>query len=231
MTLYPPRRHMDVLDELVSVANLHVLDIGCGDGALVRALTKRQAICVGVEVTPERIAQAEARDKVAAETYMQASGSSLPLPDESMDLVVFFNSLHHLPIDEMAQALEESHRLLKPHGHLYIAEPIAEGPLHAITSPIDDETEVRRLAYEALQAAGDGTKLRHLQEVTYKSPAYYKDFADFRTKMVDVDPTRRSLFQAQEESLLETFERLGQPGERGMAFDNPMRVNLLQRVD
>jgi ubiquinone/menaquinone biosynthesis C-methylase UbiE len=229
MQSYPSRRHLDVLDDLVTVAQHRVLDIGCGDGALVRALTKRGAHCVGVEVTPERIAQAEARDKLGDEVYLEASGSKLPLPDESMDLVIFFNALHHLPPDDMSYSLQECHRLLKPEGYLYVAEPLAQGPLHELTRSIDDETELRQLAYQALCAAGDGPGLTQLQEVFYQTVVSYKNFGDFRKKMEEVSPRRQAIFRAQEALLVEAFERLGRPGIKGQEFDNPMRVNLLQR--
>ena len=49
---------MEVLDRLVNPAGKDVVDIGCGGGALVRALTARGALVTGVEISEEQLAPA-----------------------------------------------------------------------------------------------------------------------------------------------------------------------------
>ncbi len=41
---------------------------------------------------------------------------------------MFFNSLHHVPIEHQARALQEAARALRPGGLLCAIEPFAEGP-------------------------------------------------------------------------------------------------------
>lgn len=50
----------------------------------------------------------------------------------------------------MTNALREAHRVLRPGGTLYVAEPLPTGNGHEVVSLIDDETEVRGFAQDAL---------------------------------------------------------------------------------
>src|SRR5690606_7675055 len=68
----------------------------------------------------------------------------------SADAVLFVFSLHHVPQANMADALNEAKRLLKPGGVLCVAEPLAEGPAHYVMAPYHDETDVRAHATRAL---------------------------------------------------------------------------------
>jgi 2-polyprenyl-3-methyl-5-hydroxy-6-metoxy-1,4-benzoquinol methylase len=54
-----PRADIDVLAELVPLRGREVVDVGCGNGALVRALAARGASVVGIEVSAEAVARAD----------------------------------------------------------------------------------------------------------------------------------------------------------------------------
>jgi len=53
--------------------------------------------------------------------------------------------------------------VLKPGGFVYVSEPVADGAFFDTIRMVDDETEVRARAYEALTAA-DQVGLRQLTE-------------------------------------------------------------------
>jgi ubiquinone/menaquinone biosynthesis C-methylase UbiE len=55
-------------------------------------------------------------------------GERLPFAAAAFDLVLLFNSLHHVPVDRQGAALAEAARVLRPGGDLLVAEPLAEGP-------------------------------------------------------------------------------------------------------
>src|ERR1700741_5180114 len=107
----PPRSPRDVLDEILPAGTPVVVDVGCGDGSLVRHLARRGAHVVGGEVGAEPPAPAPAREPVADERYEQAGAQALPLDDESADAVVFANSLHHVPGDLLDTAFAEAARV------------------------------------------------------------------------------------------------------------------------
>src|SRR6185369_5098060 len=173
------RSPRDVLDEILPVGDPVVVDVGCGDGSLVRHLARRGAHVVGAEVGAEPLARARAHDPVADERYEQAGAQALPLADGAADVVVFANSLHHVPGDLLDTALAEAARVLRPGGLLYVQEPLAEGPYFELLRPVDDETAVRAAA-EAALARAVRRGLRQEHRITFADEVVHPDFASFR---------------------------------------------------
>ncbi|MCW8971490.1 MAG: class I SAM-dependent methyltransferase, partial [Rhodospirillales bacterium] len=167
------RRNSDVVRECLELGGKRVIDVGCGDGGLVRLLTRAGAKATGIEPNPKALAKAEKYDRVADEAYIEGVGEALPFDDGSIDIVVFFNSLHHIPSEAMGPSLQEARRVLKPNGVIFISEPIAAGPHFEMMRPIDDETEVRALAYQAM---GEAEGLIMEKEIVYDSEVRRESF-------------------------------------------------------
>src|SRR3954468_4299118 len=89
----PTRSPRAVLDELLPAGAPVVVDVGCGDGALVRHLARRGARPIGVEGGEEPLRRARAHEPAGAERYERGVAQALPLEDASADAVVFANSL------------------------------------------------------------------------------------------------------------------------------------------
>jgi SAM-dependent methyltransferase len=221
------RRNMEVMEDYLTLDGAVVLDIGSGDGSLARALTRRGAHVTGIECGAAQLAKARAAETVGDETYVEGVGQSLPFDDASFDVAVFFNSLHHIPHADMAGALTEAKRVLKPGGVLYVAEPVAEGPVHDVWALIDDETEVRALAYEAMKnAQQDG--LRETAEVSYVRPEVYDGPEAALEMLVRVDPARAEAVEAVRDVFVERFAAAGRArADGGYDLDHPMRVNVM----
>ncbi|MGB0671795.1 MAG: class I SAM-dependent methyltransferase, partial [Rhodospirillales bacterium] len=145
-----PRRHVDVLLETIPVKDRTVIDVGCGDGKLVRRLAQSGAKATGVEISPAKVTRAKSNDPDGSGAYVEGRGEALPFANASLEGVIFFNSLHHVPEGLMSPALAEAERILKVGGWLYVAEPIADGPNFRVSALVDDETHVRALAQTAL---------------------------------------------------------------------------------
>jgi ubiquinone/menaquinone biosynthesis C-methylase UbiE len=101
-----------------------VLDVGCGQGKsfsiLSRCFNPRRLIGLDADRKILEVARARsARDKVAVD-LMPGSGSAIPLPDNSVDLLFCHQTFHHL-IDHDG-AIREFHRVLKPGGVMLFAE-------------------------------------------------------------------------------------------------------------
>jgi ubiquinone/menaquinone biosynthesis C-methylase UbiE len=101
----PVRSARDVLDETLPAGAPVVVDVGCGDGALVRHLARRGARAIGVEPGAQPLARARASEPVGGERYEEGGADALPLEDASADVVVFANSLHHVPGELLDAAL------------------------------------------------------------------------------------------------------------------------------
>lgn len=229
MTTSPHRSNSEVLTVTLDLRDKKVVDVGCGEGHLVRLMTRHGAKAFGVECNPLQLEMAHEEKPVGGEVYFDGKAEALPFDDTSVDVVVFFNSLHHVNTDTMTQALSEAARVLKPGGQLYICEPMAEGAHFDLMRPVHDETIERAKAYEAILGA-DALGLSSQDEFTYIHPAEHQDFAQFKARMLRINPHRADDFDTKEADLQAAFQRLGTEGADGFTFDQPMRVNVLKKA-
>ena len=223
------RSNESVLNEVLDLKGLQIADIGSGAGEMVRYMTRQGARVTGLECGELQLEKARSFPAEGDEVYLEGVGQQQPFDDVSFDVVTFFNSLHHVPLEHMAGALAEAMRVVKPAGIVYVGEPIASGRGFELNAPIDDETSVRAFAYDAIHnSAAHG--LKQVREIFYDTVYHYENFAAFKDKMIRIDPRRRAPFEAIEDDLRSNFERLGIADEDGIRFDQPMRVNVLQKV-
>lgn len=130
MTNYDSRRyalinrwdssHLERIDRLVSIEpGDRVLEVGCGQGHLTKALAERGVDIVGVDANPnasEVAGDGRVRHMLAEE---------LEFEDETFEVVLAVHSIEHIP--PLEKALAEMARVLEPGGHavlIYPAEPI-----------------------------------------------------------------------------------------------------------
>jgi hypothetical protein len=217
------------LREFLPLEGARVADVGCGDGALVRVMARGGAHVLGIEPGERQLARARAAEAAGDESYVAAAGEALPLPAGCLDSLVYFNALHHVPVDRQAAALKEAARVLRPGGLLYVQEPLAEGSYFETMQAIEDETAVRARAYGALQAAAAGPALEEIAEVFYRAPLRVKTPQAFLDGLVAVEPARRAAVEAAAASLRQGFLAAAEQRADGFWFEIPSRLNLLRR--
>ena len=223
------RNHQDVMAELVPLDGARVLDIGCGNGRITRLIAGLGAHVIGIDPGQSQLEKARALEPVNDETYVMGVAENLPVDDASVDVVFFFNSLHHVPVPAMDAALDEARRALKPDGWLFIAEPLAEGPQFAMQQPLSDETEVRALAYAAIGRATE-RGFAAAGESRYTADGKHKDYESFRDGSISISPARAKLFAERDGEMRARFERYGEKRADGWHFASPIRVNLLRKI-
>lgn len=98
-----------------------VLDIACGDGYGSAMLARHAAQVTGVDIDTPTVERA--RGKYVADNlrFLQGSATDIPLDDDSVDLVVSFETIEHLT--EQDRMLYEIRRVLRPEGFLLISSP------------------------------------------------------------------------------------------------------------
>lgn len=228
MTATPEDVHFETMNRLVALRGARVADIGCGTGWLMRRLRQAKALPTGIECTPAQIKIARDRDAENTGAYVEGVGQALPLEDRTYDVVTFWYSLHHVPVDEMAKALCEAHRILKPGGVLYVLEPKPEGPSYELDRLIDDELAVRTSA----QAALDGVSgFRCVARETYDTAYVYATAAEFISEMTRVDAARTAIAEREAGTIQGTFDHLGTAVPGGSrSFTQPNSVRVLEKV-
>lgn len=97
-----------------------VLDVGCGNGYVLRHYAREGAETVGVDITQRAVDICTLR--FAHEnlwgSFEVANAEHLPFDDDTFDCVCSMGVLHHVPDTE--QAVREIHRVLKPGGRLIV---------------------------------------------------------------------------------------------------------------
>ncbi|HKP43102.1 class I SAM-dependent methyltransferase [Mycobacterium sp.] len=111
-----------------------VLDVGCGDGYLTRAVAGMvsDGFAVGVDASPRMIETAHAGGKPAAvgPWFVVADARALPF-SEFFDAAVSFNALHWVP--EQRQALSQIASVLRPGGKALV-QVVCAGPRTSLES-------------------------------------------------------------------------------------------------
>jgi SAM-dependent methyltransferase len=100
-----------------------VLDLGCGIGRMLPALSRSCALAVGVDVSAGMLAEARRRCGASPNLLLvRSSGRDLAMfADGSFDLVLAVDSFPYLHLSEIAEPIfAEAARLLAPGGHLAI---------------------------------------------------------------------------------------------------------------
>ncbi len=216
--------------EAISLEGARVLDAGCGAGALVRFMVRQGARAIGLECGAAQLERTRAAEPAGAERYVAGRGEALPFADGAFDVVIYFNSLHHVEVAHQATAIAEAARVLERGGRFYVMEPLAEGRYFEIMRPVEDETEVRAAAYAALKAAIAEGPWRALQETAYDAPFKYASFAQWKSETTAINPARRAAVEAREAELEAAFTAAAERADGDFLFWQPSRLNLLERT-
>lgn len=214
--------------DLIGKSGGRVLDIGCGDGKFTRSLTAHFSDVSGIDVKEKVITRAKAAASAEGKTvdFRVASGEALPWPDSHFDVVAFSNSLHHMP--NPAKALAEAGRVLKRGGLLYVMEPVPSGNYHEATKLVNDETEVRTQAFEALQDIAKAGFAEQTQ-MMYRSRRSFVEFDEWKADQIDRDEKRRAKFDADPERVRSTFIDAAEREDGKLVYTQVFRVDLWKK--
>lgn len=102
-------------------ADRDVLDIACGEGYGSEILSSRARSVIGVDINSVAIAHARAAYERPGLSFLEGSATAIPIDDNSVDLIVSFETIEHLT--EQEEMLVELKRVLRPGGVLLISSP------------------------------------------------------------------------------------------------------------
>lgn len=223
------RDELDLLADLVPLNGQRIIELGCGNARLARALLQRHAgsQLVGLEVDAVQHAKNIANPQERL-LFMAGSAEAIPFPDTSFDGAMMLKSLHHVPLDGMDQALAEVARVLKPGGWFYVSEPIFGGALNEIVRLYNDENTVRRAAQAALdRALAAGRFWEFAAERRFAQPAHFRDWTEFEQRMLYPSFADHFITPALAERVRAAF--MSHMTADGAHFVRPMHVRVLRR--
>ncbi len=214
---------LSVVTRLVPKAAARIVDVGCGKGALARALARRGASVLALEPEAQQAEYNQANPETGV-TFVQGVAQAIPMARGTADAVLFGSSLHHVPIEAMDAGLAEAARVLRvPGGVLIVLEPEIDSDFARLMRPFHDETTVRTAAQAAL-ARSAAPRFRTRRTLSYAETYRYADFEAF------VAETTGAAYNAHRRADVATpkVRALFEQGRdaTGYAFDHRMRADV-----
>jgi SAM-dependent methyltransferase len=105
-----------------------VCDLGCGPGHIARYLHERGAQAFGLDLSLGNLRQARRLNPQLE--FVQGDMLALPFARESLGGIAAFYSIIHLQQEQLADALREMRRVLRPGGWLLLAFHLGAETLH-----------------------------------------------------------------------------------------------------
>lgn len=154
--------------------NKIVLDIACGEGYGSNLLAEKANYVYGVDISEETVIEAKEKYIKPNLEFKSGSTSSIPLEDNSIDVVVSFETIEHHK--EHEQMMLEIKRVLKPTGMLIISSP--DKRTYTDVSGNNNPHHVKELYFKELDSLLNRYFLNtrhHFQKMIHGSILYQKD--------------------------------------------------------
>lgn len=213
------------------VRGARIVELGCGKAEKTRALAGSGQVgeIVAYEVDAIQHGLNLEITDLPNVRFRHGDAQAIPEADASVDIVMMFKSLHHVPVEDMARALDEIRRVLKPGGHAWISEPVFAGALNEIMRRFHDEQVVREAAFAAVSGAVAAGRFDLRKQIFFNTATRFRDFAEFDARMIRVTHSNHQLSPDLYRQVQAAFAaHLTAEGARFLA---PQRVDWLQKPD
>jgi len=167
-----------LLSKVILQENNNVLDVACGNSALLAAINKQIPINgFGIDIADQMIIGATAGNPDME--FYTAGCEDIPFADNSMDVITVSVAYHHFP--DMTAFAKEAERVLKPKGQIFIADVYLPAVLRLILNPFvplskagdikfySPKEIVKTLKYAGLEMS-DVEIAGHIQLITMHKP-------------------------------------------------------------
>lgn len=218
---------VEILDELLHLKGAAVLELGCGKAEKTRIVAGKAASVQALEVDASQLAKNLAIADLPNVRFAHGGAEKIPASDSSVDIVLMFKSLHHVPIALMDSAFSEILRVLKPGGVAYISEPVYAGDFNEVLKLFHDEKTVREAAFSAVKRTVASGSMTLATQKFFLQPMHFANFGQFEEQVLKVTHTEHKLSDATYEKVRSKFSEY--MTQDGADFHMPIRVDLLQK--
>ena len=108
--------------EQINPSGKSVLDVATGTGSLAIELGKKARSVIGIDLSDEMLAVAKRKSKSQNISFRQMDASQMKFEDDSFDIVTISLGLHDMPLEVRTAVLQESKRVLRLDGKLFVLE-------------------------------------------------------------------------------------------------------------
>jgi ubiquinone/menaquinone biosynthesis C-methylase UbiE len=218
-----------LIEELLDLDDQEILEVGCGTAEKTRAIAEAGAgrRILALEVDEVQHALHRSLDDLPNVRFEPGAAEQIPAADRRFDVVFLFKSLHHVPVESMDRALADIARVLRPGGLAYISEPLFRDEFNAILQIFNNESRVRREAFDAIGRAVRSGILERVSQSFFRDPLHFRDFAEFEKSVIGVTHASYVLTDDERERVRSKFAEI--ETEEGALFEQPIRVDLLRR--
>jgi ubiquinone/menaquinone biosynthesis C-methylase UbiE len=153
-----------VLDKVVEYCELEkyenplVLDIGAGTGNLSVKFLEKELMVTAID--PSQKMREICKSKYPDLEVLPGNFLNIPLPPESIDIIISSYAFHHLTEEEKAVSVSLMSDILQPGGRIVIADLMFKNP---------SEKELNR------QKLLDPEQAKEFEEIEEEYPAYFDD--------------------------------------------------------
>ena len=219
----------DIYNALLSLDDCSIVELGCGAAELTREIAtggKNRSI-LALEVDEIQHAKNLQIKDLPNVRFELGGAQAIPAADDTVDCIFMFKSLHHVPLELMADSLLEIRRVLKPGAYAYISEPVFAGDFNDILRLFHDEQAVREAAFSALQSMEESGQLELAREIFFNTSIEFSDFDDFEKRVIQATHSDHRLSADMYRQVQKRFT--GKMTENGGRFTIPIRVDLLRK--
>lgn len=220
---------LEVISGVVTLQGKVIIDVGCGTGNLVRAMASEGARVTGID-TLGMLEKAKEHPLAADEEYLPGSAAKLPFKNKTADVIVYFASIHHVPMEKMNLAIKEMYRVLKPGGAAVFLEPVAKpGSYFELTRLVEDEREVQKHAYQAIKDAM-ALGMEMMDEYMVYFERWFDDYVNLLNTFID-DEANRERYLVQSRARAQQLASEAGVDFKDYRFKSICRINVLKKKE
>lgn len=173
---------IDNIDSKLSLKAKTILEIGCGNGNKSVALANRCKKLLAIDPDVKAIDFAKNNFITKNLSYSVGLAQKLKFDNDYFDVVIFSLSLHHVPVNEMNNAINEAFRVCKKSGYVVFLEPAFNGSYFDAEKIFDasdgDERKEKAAAYfEILNSSFINNEIEFYDEIIFEFESE-QDFID-----------------------------------------------------